>query len=146
MRLERLFLFATVLIMLVNIVGWEVIRRYFRVARRKRTTLRDITFITRVLPWVTRLEFIYYLALAFLVIVRPGIFPLAVVLSLVLYHAAGFVLGERHKFPGDRQTAAASSTDSSSSRQLLFLRIISFLDGFEMALLIYFCLILNQRS
>ena len=146
MSLEKLFLFATVLIMLVNIVGWEVIRRYFRVARRKKPTPRDITFITKVLPWVTRLEFIYYVALAILVIVRPGILPLAAVLSLVLYHAAGFVLGERHQFPEHGQIASASSADSSSSKQLLFLRIISFLDGFEMALLLYFCAVLNQRS
>ena len=145
MTLEKIFLLATLLIMLVNFVGWEGLRRYFRLARGKAALPRDLFFVRTLLPWVVRVEFFYYLSLAAFAIMRPGTFPVVMVYFLVLYHAAGFVLSETYTVNKQRETRQDNIQRSFSRKQLLPLRIISFLDGFEMALLVYFCLILIRR-
>ncbi|MBZ5552386.1 MAG: hypothetical protein LAO21_06670 [Acidobacteriia bacterium] len=145
MTLEQLFLLATLLIMLVNFVGWEGLRRYFRLARGKTSSPQDRFFVRALLPWVVRVEFFYYLALAAFAIVRPRMFPVVIVYFLVLYHAVGLVLGEKYAVQKQPETPQTHVLSPSSRKQLFPLRIISFLDGFEMALLVYFCLILIQR-
>jgi hypothetical protein len=145
MTLEKLFLLATLLIMLVNFAGWEGLRRYFRLARGKPSSPRDLFFVRTLLPWVVRVEFLYYLLLAAFAIVRPGIFPVLLVYFLVIYHAAGLVLSEKYAVHKQQDAPWTNVQSLYSRKQLLPLRIISFLDGFEMALLVYFCLILIQR-
>ncbi|MBZ5538867.1 MAG: hypothetical protein LAO31_23215 [Acidobacteriia bacterium] len=145
MTLEKLFLLSTLLIILVNFVGWEGLRRYFRLARGKASSPRDLLFVRTLLPWVVRVEFFYYLFLAAFAIVRPRTIPVAIVFFLVIYHAAGLVLSEKYA-PHNQQDTPRFNVQRPSSRiQLTSLRIISFLDGFEMAFLLYFCLILRQR-
>jgi hypothetical protein len=145
MTLEKLFLLATLLIVLVNVVGWEGLRRYFRLARGKASTPRDLFFVRTLLPWVVRVEFFYYLLLAAFAIVRPRTIPVAIVYFLVIYHAAGLVLSEKYALHSQREPPRFDVRRPSSRIQLMSLRIISFLDGFEMALLFYFCLILIKR-
>lgn len=145
MNMDKLFLLATLLIMLVNIIGMEGLRRNFRLARGKEPSSRDLFFVRTLLPWVVRLEFLYYLLLAAFAIAKPGRFPIAIVFFLVLYHAAGFVLSEKYAIYKQLEDYRSYVRRASSPKQLLILRIISFLDGFEMVLLVYLCLILIRR-
>ncbi len=146
MLLEHLLLAATLIVIVVNLIGWEGLRRYFKISRGKDTEVRQWGFLHGVLPWMARVEFIYYLALAAFAAFHPGIFPVAVIFFLVLYHLAGFILNESHEAVVRRQRGDASSHRVSSVPRLSALRVISFLDGFEMALLVYLCLIMIRRS
>ncbi len=141
MILDRIFLAVTLLIILVNVVGWEGIRLHFKIARGLDTEERHWRFLHGAIPWLVRMEFIYYLGLMAFVLERPGIFPLALIVYLVLYHTAGFILNEALENRA-RRSSGTTSVASSSSTTLWVLRAISFLDGIEMAILCYFCLVL----
>lgn len=145
MILEKTLLTATVFSIAVNLIGWEGLRRYFKIARGRGSEDQQRRFLHIVLPWAVRIEFIYYLGLSAFAFLRPQIIPVGVVIYLVVYHVGGFILNERHEAQY-RATGGAAAGIPRSSLRLLTLRVISFLDGAEMALLIYICLVLSKRT
>lgn len=137
MALETLFLAATLLVILINLVGREGIRRHFRVSSGKDTPQQHRVFLHIVVPWVVRLEFLYYLALLVFVVFMPDLLPMSAVIFLVIYHTVGFWLSERYEARFKIAPIRPASPLSPAS-----LRLISALDGFEMGWLLYFCVIL----
>lgn len=143
MSLDRIFLFVTVFIMLINVIGWEGIRRHFLLTHRAVLSEAPGAFLRVVVPWAVRSEFLYYLALVVFVLRRPRLFPLSAVVFLVLYHSAGFILSERRHAVLQRQDSSHLPATSTRAKRIV-LGVISLLDAVEMALLIYFCRILTR--
>lgn len=143
MSLDRIFLLATAFNMLLNVIGWEGIRRHFLLTHKAAIPEAPGAFLQVVVPWAVRLEFLYYLALVVFVLRRPRLFPLAAVLFLVLYHSAGFILSERQHAVLQRQDSSNLPATGTRAKRIV-LGVISLLDAVEMVLLIYFCRILTR--